>query len=184
MKVCVDPGHGMSNRTKNVYDPGAVHEEDGVEFQEATIALRYGLSLRDVLKARGASVFMTRDDETDHAPVGSRAGNAESAGCDIFVSLHLNASPDGSDTPNGTEVLYRDDSDASLALKLRDAVLKANGLKKRDNKKRTDLAVLKFDGPAALIELGFIQNDKDRDTLLSPAVRSAVCEAIADVVLE
>ncbi len=45
-KVCVDPGHGMSNRSKNVFDPGAVHVENGFTFREADIALKYGLILK------------------------------------------------------------------------------------------------------------------------------------------
>jgi hypothetical protein len=27
MKVCVDPGHGMSNATPGVFDPGAVDDD-------------------------------------------------------------------------------------------------------------------------------------------------------------
>jgi hypothetical protein len=29
MKVCVDPGHGMSNSTPDVFDSGATHTENG-----------------------------------------------------------------------------------------------------------------------------------------------------------
>jgi hypothetical protein len=29
MKVCVDPGHGMSNSTPGVFDSGATHTENG-----------------------------------------------------------------------------------------------------------------------------------------------------------
>jgi len=40
--------------------------------------------------------------------------------------------------------------------------------------------VLKFKGPAVLIELGFIANDDDRNTFLDPVIRDKVCAAIAD----
>jgi N-acetylmuramoyl-L-alanine amidase len=70
MKICIDPGHGMSNRTRGTYDPGATHKEAGVEYQEATIALRYALTLKDELRARRIEVFMTRDDADDHTPWG------------------------------------------------------------------------------------------------------------------
>lgn len=180
-KVCIDPGHGMSNRSSNVFDPGAGHVEGTHAFREADIVLKYGLELKDVLRSRGIPVFMTRDDNTDQAPVGKRAGNAEKAGCDTFISLHLNDIDD--DSANGLEVLYRDDKDMEFADKMRDALVKITGIKKRDNKKRTDLAVLKFNGKAILIELGFIANDKDRNVLLNPQIRQAVCEKIADVIL-
>lgn len=178
--VCVDPGHGMSNRKSGVFDPGAVHSENGVPFQEATIALQYGLSLRAELVSRGVSVFMTRDDSTDHAPVGQRAANAKTMGCEMLISLHLNDFED--DNANGVEVLYGDTPNKALAENLQAALLAVTGLRDRKVKHRPDLAVLKFAGPAALLELGFIGNDRDRETLLNPATRARVCKAIADVI--
>jgi len=35
-----------------------------------------------------------------------------------------------------------------------------------------------------LIELGFIANDQNRETLLNPQKRQSICERIADVVLQ
>jgi N-acetylmuramoyl-L-alanine amidase len=179
MKVCVDPGHGMSNKKVNVFDPGCTHTEDGVLFREADIVLKYGLGLKDVLRARGIEVFMTRDDNTDQAPVGTRATNARNAGCDRYVSIHVNDAD--SDEANGFEVLYGKPANEDLAQRMQTALLKILKLKDRKIKLRTDLAVLKFNGPAVLIELGFIAFDKDRDTMLNPQVRESVCAAIADV---
>src|SRR5262249_43636931 len=107
MKICIDPGHGMSNRQMGIFDPGATHVENGFLFKEAAITLRYGLTLKDVLRGQNIDVFMTRDDDTDHAPVGQRARMAKDAGCDALISLHLNDVDD--DSANGLEVLYRDD---------------------------------------------------------------------------
>ncbi|MBB5019135.1 N-acetylmuramoyl-L-alanine amidase [Chitinivorax tropicus] len=179
MKIAIDPGHGMSNKQPGVYDPGAMHRENGFSYQEADIALRYGLSLRDVIRARGHQVFMTRDDATDHMPVGKRAAAAKAAGCQTLVSLHLNDAE--VDTAHGLEVLYRDDK--VLAEKLQARLVQVTGLRDRGAKPRPDLAVLKFAGLAVLVELGFIANDGDRNTLLDPAMREKICEAIADIVL-
>jgi N-acetylmuramoyl-L-alanine amidase len=182
MKVCVDPGHGMSNRQTGVFDPGATHIENGFLFREADIALRYGLSLKDVFRANGIDVFMTRDDSADHAPVGTRASMAKAAGCDVFISLHLNDFDD--DSANGLEVLFRDTDDKALAQKLQEALVKVTKMKDRKIKQRTDLAVLKFQGPAVLIELGFIANDGDRVKLLAAQVRDAVTRKIATTTME
>jgi N-acetylmuramoyl-L-alanine amidase len=182
MKVAIDPGHGMSNRRRGVYDSGATHIEDGTKYEEAAIALKYGLTLKDVLRAQGHAVFMTRDDPEDHAPVGERARNAKNAGAQVFISLHLNDVDD--DTANGLEVLYRGNDDKGLAQKLQDALLAVTNFKDRKIKKRDDLAVLKFDGVAVLIELGFIAHDSNRAVLLNPQKRQEMCEVIANVVLK
>lgn len=177
--ICIDPGHGMSNRRRGLYDPGAVWTEDGQRFEEATIVLQYGLALRDALRAKGHEVFMTRDDAEDHAPVGERAGNAARLGAKLFVSLHLNSAD--SDLAHGVETLFDDEAGRPLAKALNDAVVAASGLKDRGIKQRGDLAVLAFKGPAALVELGFLPNDGDRETLLNPAVRHRVVAAMAEV---
>ncbi|WP_137940121.1 N-acetylmuramoyl-L-alanine amidase [Chitinivorax sp. B] len=179
MKIAIDPGHGMSNRQSGVYDPGATHRENGFTYQEADIVLRYGLMLRDVIRACGHEVFMTRDDANDHMPVSKRAVSAKAAGCQTLVSLHMNDAE--VDTAHGLEVLYRDDK--SLAEKLQAELVEVTRLRDRGAKARPDLAVLKFNGQAVLVELGFIANDNDRNTLLDTAMREKVCHAIANVLL-
>jgi N-acetylmuramoyl-L-alanine amidase len=181
MKVAIDPGHGMSNRQAGIFDPGATHVENGFRHEEATIALKYALTLKDMFRARGHDVFMTRDDPEDHAPVGKRALNAKNAGCEAFISLHLNDFDD--DSASGLEVLYRDTDDKVFAQKLQDTLLEITAFKDRKIKKRDDLAVLKFQGPASLIELGFIANDGNRETLLNPQKREAICDGIANVTI-
>lgn len=181
MKVAIDPGHGMSNRQKNVYDPGAIHIENGFRFEEATLALRYALALKDEFRARGVAVFMTRDDAEDHTPVGNRAPMARKAGCELFISMHLNDFDD--DAANGLEVLYGNDGSKALARALCTVLARTTGMKDRGVKARPELAVLRFKGPAVLVELGFIANDADRRKVLDASVRHAVCNAIADVVL-
>jgi len=180
MKICVDPGHGMSNRSPNVFDTGCTHTENGFLFREADIVLKYGLTLKDILRARDIDVFMTRDDNTDQAPVGRRAQNAKNAGCDKFVSIHVNDVED--DSAHGLEVLYNDNADKALAQKMQDALIAATKLHDRHIKHRPNLAVLKFDGPAVLVELGFIANDGDRAVFLNPQMREKICVTIADVI--
>lgn len=120
---------------------------------------------------------MSRDDNTDEAPVAARAARAKGQACDVLVSLHLNDFDD--DAANGLEVLFNDTPDRTLAEELQQALIRVTNLRNRGVKQRTDLAVLKFDGTAVLIELGFIANDRDRDTLLDLEVRSDVGNAIA-----
>jgi N-acetylmuramoyl-L-alanine amidase len=106
---------------------------------------------------------------------------AKNAGCGVLISLHLNDFDD--DSANGLEVLYRDNDDKVLAQKMQDALIKATKLRDRKIKARPDLAVLKFQGKAILIELGFIAHDSDREKLLNAQIRESICNAIADVLV-
>ncbi|HEX7334894.1 MAG TPA: N-acetylmuramoyl-L-alanine amidase [Pyrinomonadaceae bacterium] len=181
MRVAIDPGHGMGNRQPGVFDPGATHIENQVRHEEASIVLKYGLTLRDAFRARNHEVFMTRDDNEDHAPVGQRATNARNAGAQVFVSLHLNDAE--VDSANGLEVLFRGNDDRALAQQLQTALVQVTGFRDREIKQRNDLAVLTFQGVAVLIELGFIANDQNRAVLLNPERRQAICDTIAEVVI-
>ena len=180
MKIAIDAGHGMSNKRKHVYDPGATHVEDGFEFQEADIALLYAHQLKDTLLACGIPSFMTRRSAEDHAPYRERVRNAKAAKCTMLISLHLNDFED--DSANGLETLYNTQKDHELAKKLQTRLSKIAGMRSRGTKHRPELAVLKFTGPSVLIELGFIGNDKNREVLLNPQKREAICQGIVDVI--
>lgn len=182
MKVCIDPGHGMSNRKIGVYDTGAVHMENGFQFQEAAIVLRYGLALKEVFRELDVDVFMTRDDASDHTPVGIRASMAQQEGCDVLISLHVNDVDD--DKANGLEVLYSNAQSKSLALKLQNTLVGVTQMTDRKIKPHHDLAVLRFNGPCVLIELGFIAHDEDRNKLINAQMRGTIVNAIASAVVE
>lgn len=180
MKVAIDAGHGMSNRRKHFYDPGATHVEDGFEYQEADIALLYAQQLKDTLLACGIESFLTRRSEKDHAPYRERVRNARASKCDLLISFHLNDFED--DSANGLEVLYNTKKDLELAKKLQTKLSRIAGMRSRGTKHRPELAVLKFTGPSVLIELGFIGNDKNREVLINPQKREAICQGIAEVI--
>jgi N-acetylmuramoyl-L-alanine amidase len=181
MKICVDPGHGMSNATNGIFDSGATAVNDGTTFREADITLSYGMSLKAELDARNVERFMTRTNNTDPAPVGTRASRAEATGCDVFVAFHLNAND--SEQAHGLEVLYGNRENKAFATTMQNQLVGVTGLRDRGVVIRPNLAVLKFHGPAVLIELGFITNNSDRTSLLKSELRHAVCKAVADVAL-
>jgi len=181
MKIAIDAGHGMGNARRGVFDPGATAKAGAQDFTEADIVLRYALALGKLCEQSRFEFFMTRGSSTEPAPVGGRAARAGAAGCTHFVSIHLNSS--AKPRANDLEVLYRDEKkDRPLAAALQQALLKVTGFRDRGNDRRTDLAVLKFEqGPAALIELGFISNRGDREFLLAEGNRDRVCSAILQV---
>lgn len=179
-KLCIDPGHGLGNKAPTVFDPGAI--SDGVS--EADVVLAYALAIKFVGLQRGIHVFLTRDEQSDVTPVGSRAGAAQEAGCDLFISLHLNSA---SASASGTETFYRDSADKMLAEAVQNAVVTALQFKERKvkNEKQSQhprLAVMDFKGPACLVELGFVTNTGNRQKLLLRSSRLAVANAILDAV--
>ncbi len=174
-RLCIDPGHGMGNVSSRVYDPGA--HNGGVD--EADVVLLVALALKWVLAQAGLKVWLTRDDDRDADPVSTRARRAAEAGCTHLLSLHCNAGGG-----SGVETYYRDANDRAFAAIVHAAALEATGLPDRGIKpewqsQHPRLAVLAFRGPACLVELGFLDNDRDRKVLLSREVRLAFARGLA-----
>ncbi len=169
--VCIDPGHGGS-------DPGA----QGCGLSEAKINLQVSLKLRDLLKASGVTVYMTR--ETDvFVGLSARASYANSKGVDRFASVHSNA---GGGT--GIETFCMEGSSStSLGYKMASAIqtqmLKVWPLPDRGVKKANFAVLRETDMAATLSELAFIDKcSPDAEYLGSAAHRdnaaSAHCIAI------
>lgn len=173
MRVFIDPGHGMSNRQWGVFDPGAV-AKDGT--READIVLDVSRVLRDECSRRGWITTMSRVNNEEHSGLGWRVGRARAARCDVIVSLHCNAHT--TKQANGIETLYRDHEWVAQAVQ--EELVRMTGLRNRGIKLRTDLAILKFERPTILVELGFISNDNDRAEMLDPAWQKQACMAICD----
>jgi N-acetylmuramoyl-L-alanine amidase len=177
--IILDPGHGMSNRKRGVYDPGAV--SGGAS--EAAIVMDWANELRAILRTRKHRVIRTRVDAKDPAPVWRRDDIAVAYGGDLMISLHCNAA---NGKASGTEVFYRGADDKAMAVKLSAAVSTALGIRNRGAKtesqsQHSSLAVLEFD-KCWLIEIGFIDNASDRAKMLDPVLRRKACEAIASAI--
>jgi N-acetylmuramoyl-L-alanine amidase len=180
MTVIIDPGHGLGNRSRGVYDPGAT----AAGFTEAGIVMDWANELRGILMERGCKVVRTRVDATDPASVTARAGIAKQFGGEIMVSLHCNAY---NGKAEGTETFYRGQSNANKAERLNLAVVNAletvnRGIKTEGQSQHARLAVMSFQ-PCFLIEIGFIDNALDRAKMLVPSIRKKACLALADVIL-
>jgi N-acetylmuramoyl-L-alanine amidase len=95
LTIAVDAGHppGGATGATGLWEPVAV--------------LPVAERVRELLVERGASVVMTRT-TADPVPLGDRGIIARRANAHAFVSVHLNAFPDGVNpfTNNGTSVLF------------------------------------------------------------------------------
>lgn len=84
-KIVIDPGHGGT-------DPGAIGYDN---HQEKTVVFNISQELVKILKSRGHTVYMTRDDDT-FIKLSKRTEFANDKKADIFVSVHANSMPNGS----------------------------------------------------------------------------------------
>ncbi|HJZ88410.1 MAG TPA: N-acetylmuramoyl-L-alanine amidase [Polyangia bacterium] len=98
LTVVLDPGHGGS-------EAGARGVVAGMTEKKATLA--YARALKERLEAAGARVVLTRDGD-QLVPIRERVRRANAARADLFVSLHLNASPDRTQRGFETYVLARE----------------------------------------------------------------------------
>jgi N-acetylmuramoyl-L-alanine amidase len=185
LTICIDPGHGMSNRKSGVYDCGACVKDRGKSITEASIVMDWANELRALLEANGHKVIRTRKDSLDPAPVGERAEIARRFGCDVFISLHCNAA---NGQAEGTETFYRGGKNKSLATSCNEAVCSALGTKDRGIKtegasQHSRLAVLNFPR-AVLIELGFIDHPSDRARMTDGQLMLLACQNLVTAIEE
>jgi N-acetylmuramoyl-L-alanine amidase len=179
--IILDPGHGMSNRSRSVFDPGAC----AGGLRECDIALTWANALRAILKAKGAKVVRTRVDNEDPAPVSARAGIAKEYGGAVMLSFHCNAA---TGTASGTETFYRGAENLLTAGRINNAVVLALGTKSRGVKTESEsqhsrLAVMRFQ-PCFLLEIGFIDNPDDRQKMTNEKLMLAACNNLADILME
>ncbi|MDP2657379.1 MAG: N-acetylmuramoyl-L-alanine amidase [Candidatus Deferrimicrobium sp.] len=97
VRVMIDPGHGGK-------DPGAIGPTG---LKEKDVVLAIGRKIREKLSRSGEfDVRMTRDEDV-FIPLEERTAMANKVRADIFVSLHINASPNRRAEGFSTYVLSR-----------------------------------------------------------------------------
>ena len=170
-KVIIDAGHGGQ-------EPGAVY----AGRQEKEDALQLAFDVGNALERRGISVSYTRVSDVYDSPY-EKAAMANASDADIFLSIHRNAMPVPG-TASGVENLVYEDSGTAGALgrNIGEALAEA-GWTDLGVKERPGLVVLRNTKiPAVLVEVGFINNEKDNEFL--DANMAATADAIADGVLK
>ena len=168
--IAVDPGHPPIGAT----GPTGLYEADAV--------LAVAQQLRAVLEGRGATVVMTR---TTAGPValGDRAITARRADAEAFVSVHLNAYPDGVNpfrARNGTNTYFFFDQAEPLARAVQRGLVREIGLPDMginyDN-----LAVARQSWmPAILCEGAFLLIPQQEAALRDEAFQKRYAKGIAD----
>lgn len=192
--ICIDAGHGGK-------DPG---HKSGSRL-EKTYTLAVARELRARLIDAGYTVIMTRRDDqfVDHP---DRTSIASRNKADLFLSLHFNASPDGSPDANGYEVYAMtpegarstnysrdvgslkawtgnesDPENLLLAVNVQRALLARVPNSADRGVRRARFLVLRLsEMPAILIEGGFMSNPSDARWIYSETGRRRLAQAIVD----
>ncbi len=175
LTILLIPGHGGD-------DPGAVNKRlSDANTEEEDINLNVAIALRDILRARGHEVLMSRDRDFFVSPSDQLARIRE-CDPDCSIAIHCNASTNPA--VSGIEVFYRDANDIELAGAVHDVLVAYTGFKTRGVHQdeaflKRRLAVLSdLETVSILVELGYLSNDEQFRYLVENP--RTLAEAIAD----
>jgi len=157
--IYIDPGHGGR-------DSGAISST----FLEKDMNLILSQKLASALTEKGAIVYLTREGDYDLSnstinkkrnDLYNRVKMINSSKCDLYVSIHLNASP--SQKWNGIQIFYSNVlKENKLLAETMTNTLKENMKNIRDTKKENGYYMYsKIKVPGVLVEAGFISNAND-----------------------
>lgn len=168
LKIVVDAGHGGK-------DQGA----PGAKSLEKNHTLDIARRLRDYLEARGATVLMTREDDSFPSLQG-RVDFANSRRADLFFSVHINSFRA---TSSGTETFFWTGQSAAFAKAVHEELVKATGLPNRGVTQTRFFVIRNTKMPSVLTETCFISNPKEEALLMTPAFRDRVASGMAQGII-
>lgn len=179
--IVVDPGHGGP-------DGGTSQGE----IQEKDIALKVAKSLRDYLQQQGAVVIMTREKDTDLAPqklkglskrkradLKERVEIINESDADLFISIHLNSLPDGQ--WRGAQTFYnkKQEENKLFAECIQRQLIKTLENTDREAKSMKGIYLVEHSKTVgALVEIGFLSNEEERQLLQNKKYQEKVAFAI------
>jgi N-acetylmuramoyl-L-alanine amidase len=169
LTIAIDPGHPPAGST----GPTGLYE--GV----ATLAV--GERVQRLLLARGAVPFLTRT-VADAVDLGQRPIMARQANAQAFVSIHLNAKPDGVNPyrNNGSGTYYFQPTAAALARAIQERLLVRLGLS-NEGTWFDNLAVVRGTWmPGVLVEGAYVIVPEQEAALRTPEFQDAYALAIVE----
>lgn len=168
--VALDPGHGGSN-------PGAVYGER----KEKDDVLALTQAVGEILEQNGVDVYYTRTTDVYESP-DKKAQEANAVNANWFVSIHRNSSLTANRYSGVETLVYNRYGQAARLADNINEQLEKIGFVNLGISERPNLIVLrKTKMPAVLVEVGFINTDRDNE--LFDASFRAIAQAIADGIL-
>ena len=163
--IMLDPGHGG-------IDTGALSWDELSEEKQATMAI--ALEIQRALEEAGAKVLLTREDDR-YLELVERTQLSNINEVDMFISLHIDSSEDS--YHSGTSTYYYHQADQLLAEVVNheltnqalenQGVIFGNYYVLRENTR-----------PSLLLELGYMSNDYDVETIFSPEYQKSLATSV------
>lgn len=171
IKILLDPGHGGP-------DSGA---SGPTGYHEKQVTLIMAKLVRDQLQARGATVYMTREEDKD-VTLEERVAMIDKLKPAIAISIHYNSLPDEGDAQNtqGFGAFWYNAQAHSLAVFLHNYVVNKLGRSSYgvfwDNLALTRPTT----APAVLLEVGFMSNPVEFEWVTNPKEQPKMASVIAE----
>jgi N-acetylmuramoyl-L-alanine amidase len=178
--IVVDAGHGGHDAGASRRMP-APKGTVGATVMEKDINLSVALLLADKLKARGATVIMTRNTDV-FVSLADRVTMSNGVQPDLFLSVHSNAHTDR--TFDGIETYYTHSSSQCPAQRIQDALVA--GLPETGNwvRQRGLYVTNHATVPAVLAEIGYLSKPAKLKLLSTPAYQDRVASSLARGVVD
>ena len=168
--IIIDPGHGGN-------DTGAMRGR----ILEKNITLQIALKVRKILQDYGFNkVVMTRTGDTTIS-LADRVETANSRNADIYVSIHINASVKSE--VKGVETHYYTEKGLGVAKVIHKKLMENIDAEDRGLFKSKFYVINHTEAPAVLLELGFISNEQERNSLISEKRQQESAQAIAEGII-
>lgn len=181
--IYLDPGHGGK-------DSGAYYKN----VKESDLNLEISQKIISKLKESGAIVYLTRYGDYDLAlndqekrkrsDLSKRANIINKSGCDLYLSIHLNADVNSSWT--GAQVYY--DKINTKNKKIAEIFQQefANYLNSKRKYKEDNTLYLqrRITKPGVLLELGFLSNPNERLLLQDKKYQTKIAEAVKQATIK
>ena len=171
LRVMLDPGHMPS--APGATGPLGTHEMD------ANYAIAQAAA--ELLRREGAVPLLTRGTTTDEVSLVDRPRQAVDRGADIFISLHNNALPDGTNPfskPRGFNVFYYHPHSLALGRAVHEAYAKAAPVPD-EGLQWDNLLVARLSAvPAILVENAYMILPEQEALLNEPAFREKLARAL------
>lgn len=166
--IIIDAGHGGNDMGANRY---GIYEKD--------IVLNIGKEIQKFNDTQDQyEVILTRSNDT-YSQLSDRTALINKLNPEMVISLHVNSSPKSESTEQGAE-LYTQNTDGSK--KLADRISKKFNTLKIEEKNLHILRESK--APTVLMELGYINNTKDREYLTSEKGKREIAQKFSEIFRE